>query len=65
MTQHAYTKHFYKGYKILKITTCGQIGYSVHGMPDDFYRRFWSGIFGTLKDAKKYIDEYEAQRHEQ
>lgn len=51
-------KHEYKGIKILKIQTCGQVGYSVKGMDEEFYKRYWDGIFDTLKNAKKYIDIY-------
>ena len=54
-------KHLYKGHKIMKILTCGQTGYHVQGMPDDFYKSFWNGIFGSLKEAKQYIDRYEAE----
>lgn len=54
-------KHFYKDYKILKISTCGMIMYKVKNMPNDFYTKFWNGTFHTLKDAKKYIDKYELE----
>ncbi len=57
-----HTKHEYKGVKILKIWDCGQVGYAVEGMNEDFYKRYWGGIFATLKDAKRYIDNYTTEQ---
>ena len=55
------TSHQYKGHKIVKIRSYGQELYRVHGMPEDFYKKYWDGEFETLKQAKKYIDEYEGE----
>lgn len=53
------TTHIYKGHKIVKITDSGQEMYRVQNMPEDFYSKYWNGIFDTVKSAKRYIDEYE------